>query len=72
VQRLLDAGFTVQYETEVKTQLDSFVVHLAGRDSQYQSKDYGGLVLSRQADGIVRSGLEMAVVVLVVGAITVI
>ena len=69
VQRLLDAGFTVQYETEVKTQLDSFVVHLTGRDSQYQSKDYGGLVLSRQADRVVRSGLELAVVVLVVGAI---
>ena len=72
MQRLQEAGFTAQYEAEVKTQLDSFVIHLAGRDSQYQSKDYGGLVLSRQADGIVRSGLELAVVVLVVGAITVI
>jgi hypothetical protein len=72
MQRLQEAGFTAQYEAEAKAQLDSFVVRLAGRDSRYRSKDYGGLVLSRQADGIVRSGLELAVVVLVVGAITVI
>lgn len=68
MQRLQEAGFTAQYETEVKAQLDSFVVRLAGRDSQYQSKDYGGLVLSRQADRVVRSGLELAVVVFTVGS----
>ncbi len=44
-------------------------MHLVERDSQYQIKDYGGLILSRLADGVVRSGLELAVATLATGSV---
>lgn len=69
MQRLQSEGFSPQYETEAKTKLDGFNVHLVERDSQYQIKDYGGLILSRLADGVVRSGLELAVATLATGSV---
>lgn len=69
MQRLQGEGFSSQYETEAKTKLDGFTVHLNERGSQYQIKDYGGLVLSRLADGVVRNGLELAVATLATGSL---
>ncbi|MGO2088709.1 MAG: hypothetical protein ACTH2P_03750 [Oceanisphaera sp.] len=68
MQRLQDEGFSPQCEADAKTQLDGFAVHLAERGSQYQIRDYGGLVLSRLADGIIRNGLELAVATLATGS----
>ena len=69
MQRLQGEGFSSLYETEAKTKLDGFTVHLNERGSQYQIKDYGGLVLSRLADGVVRNGLELAVATLATGSL---
>lgn len=69
MQRLQGEGFLPQYETEAKTKLDGFTVHLAERGSQYQIRDYGGLVLSRLADGTIRNGLELAVATLATGSL---
>lgn len=64
MQRLQQESFSPQYETESKTKLDGFTVHLSERGSQYQIRDYGGLVVSRLADGTIRNGLELAVATL--------
>lgn len=69
MQRLQSEGFSPQYETGAKTKLDGFTVHLAERGSQYQIRDYGGLVISRLADGVVRNGLELAVATLATGSL---
>lgn len=69
MQRLQGEDFSPQYEAEAKTKLDGFTVHLNERGSQYQIKDYGGLVLSRLADGVVRNGLELAVATLATGSL---
>lgn len=69
MQRLQAEGFSSQYEIEARTKLDSFTVHLNERGSQYQIKDYGGLILSRLADGVVRNGLELAVATLATGSL---
>lgn len=69
VQRLQAEGFSPQHETDAKIKLDGFTVHLAERGSQYQIRDYGGLVLSRLADGTIRNGLELAVAILATGSL---
>lgn len=67
LQRLQSAGFSPQFELDAKTKLDGFTVHLHERGSQYQIKDYGGLILSRLADGTIRNGLELSVAILATG-----
>ncbi|MDM1697218.1 hypothetical protein HX099_11195 [Thiopseudomonas alkaliphila] len=69
IQRLQGEGFLPQYEIEARTKLDGFTVHLNERGSQYQIKDYGGLILSRLANGVVRNGLELAVAILATGSL---
>lgn len=70
--RLQEAGFSALYEEEARRKLDGFTVYLVGRGgTQYQLRDYGGLVIERLEKGVIRNGLELAVAVLAIGVLAI-
>lgn len=64
---LEQAGFATLPESETKSKLARMDV--CRRGHEYQVQDYAGLVLTRQAEGVLRSGLDAAVVFLACGVL---
>ncbi|WP_205341676.1 hypothetical protein [Denitrificimonas caeni] len=66
-QRMAAAGFKVVTEHEAEVRLDGFTMFIWERNSQYRLDDYGGLVLTRSASGVIRNSYELVIAVLAVG-----
>lgn len=68
-ERMSRVGFMVVPEAYVRANLDGFSFFDPNRNSHYQAKDYGGLVLHRSAGGVIRNSFELAVAFLATGVL---
>ena len=69
LKKMQRAGFDVRRAEEISSNLDRFPVYIPDRDSRSAILDYGGLIMSRARDGVVRNSFELSVALLVVGAL---
>lgn len=65
--RLSSAGFDPVGEKDSDVKLDPFKIYIPGRNSEYRVEDYGGVILSRSNQGVLRSSLDLVVALMVLG-----
>lgn len=67
LERWAAVDLNVVTEVEAGIKLDGFTIFLPARNSEYRLKDYAGFVLSRSAEGVIRSSFDLVVALLAVG-----